>query len=99
MATELPVSEEMLLSSPGEDSLSYSMITWRFYIAKFNGQTLFCTLNLDNSWTGEDVMRKLRAEFEEMTTLWERLLPEMILLRKPSLAVVKIRSVSSEHEQ
>ena len=93
MAIRYPESEELLLRSPVEESLSQSTIAWRLYIEKVNGQTLLCTLDLDNSWTGEDVMRKLRVELEELTTLWERLLPEMILLRKPSLAVVKIRSV------
>ena len=50
-------------------------------------------MDLDDSWTGEDVMRKLCAKFKDMTTVSERLFAKAILMRKTSVAVVKIRSV------
>ena len=98
MATRLPGSKEMLLETPGEDSLSQHQITWRLYFEKSNGEILLCTLDLDNSWTGEDCMRVLCAEYRKLTSIWERLLTETILMRKPSVAIAKIRSVGSKHE-
>ena len=98
MATTLPVTKEML-SSPSEDSLSEHQITWRLYFEKLNGQIELCTLDLDDGLTGEDVMRKLCAKFKDITTVSERLFAKAILMRKPSVAVVKIRSVGPHHSK
>ena len=93
MTNRFPVSKEMLPSNPGEDSFFQPKIKWRLYIEKLNGQLELCTLDLDNSWTGEDVMCKLYAEFKKITTISERFFAKAILMRKPSVAVVKLRSV------
>ena len=95
MAITLPQSQEMVLQNPAEDSFPQRQITWRIYFENLNGQLALCTLDLDDSWTGEDVMRKLCAKFKDITTVSERIFAKAILMRKLSVAVVKIRSVGS----